>query len=786
MPKANRTTQAWRKFAAIKARHRLIGFISPKVMSTEFRSDNELIGYSQLKRLAKRQSLAIVSAAGTGKTTLLLKLLDDLCGHAELQPVFFPLADLSAGESFESFVSRNSPDGVAPSELAGPSFLLAWDGVNEAQRPDLADVINSIRAFHQESTTPYYISCRPDEYPPACTSADQSEIQIAPLDADKVQSTLRSLFAKEGHPFVLNDLEGLQRLSGLCQVPLFYGMVQTTISCARKDQKPEIIRRLLGAVNTTDVYREFTAQILVREESKSVHRGGPFPSAAMREFILGRLGFFMQEADLVYWEQGDFETAIRRTMQEDRFSELFPDLPARRWQTVIDRIRRGPPVQVIPAGRDENKVGFIHQSVGEYFASLRVAHAKRDGEDWQAKLFSLLDIPTRRNWPTAQFASGFKTLHVEIIEFITDLAMQRSRQDLLVLAARCVQGTSDEPTLIVEDLQVRMMEAFKNWGKPFDYDLVHALGELGRRGVRRPRTERIQRDIERFVAKYSEFHPVLLCHSPDHLLRLVETAEENEAACAAYSLGICSEPVPTEALHRLCRAFEVRTSWRVREQIMATLKERADPVTGDFVAAIVSAQPSPEATRTQVFALNALALMGDLTRTDVVIAYLRDTARPFRDSAAWSLQKLVLKAREQGRTDIVDKAKRIFLGILFGEDRTAEWAYLAGNILYTLGLLKASELSERLVEWGRNLDDAYVLEDLLYGLGLMGDAAHTAFIEGFVEHEDPAVRLKALEALGLIGATESRTSVRQCLDDEFPVVRLMAETVDKELEARGW
>ena len=777
----------WERFAQIRDQYATLGYITPRVMSLDFRTDTETFDYTTLEQRARSSRIAVISAAGTGKTTLLLRLLEDICVNTNKQPVFLPLADYEHSEEFDQFVARNLPDDITPDKI-GDAHYVAWDGVNEAQKPDLPSVFKDIQKFHSVTGAPFLLSCRPDEYPFGMRAVGGrgpplEEVQIAPLDSARVREKFIELFQLDS-PSQAMARRGLDRLSALCVVPLYYAMVQDTVAKSPLAKRQQVINAMLGASTKTDVYRQFIDETLVREESKTLDSGIDNVTAALAEFTLSRLGMHMQCNDIVYWEGAHFEKFLRELLGSKPFTDLFPEVQSSEWPTLIKTLRRRPPLRPIAARTAHNKVAFLHQSIGEYFAALKVFQAKRDDEEWQNELTLLLEPTTKRNWPTIEFVAGFPNMEEPVIECIADFAMDKKRQDLLVLAARCVTDTQHAKPIVVEDLQIRMMEAFKNWGRAFDYELVHELAELGKRGVRRPRTERISLDIDRFVKKYSEFRPAPV---PDLTLAalcdIVEKGNPNEAADAAYTIGLQGRTTDSAKVAKRLVAAYPGCPWQVREQIVAALKDINAVDQFDLIAQIVGEPPLPEAVRTQVFAMNALADFKDLRAIPVVTDYLNDGRRLFRDSAAWSLQKLALRAQELGEAEKVAAIKSNYWHVLTTEQESNERKYLIGNILYSLGKLRAQEYAQPIVDWAPRESEPYVLEDLVFGLGLIGDAQHAGFVSRFTEHADPAVRLKALEALELLNATAMADVARRCLDDEFPVVRQLAASVETKLRA---
>jgi HEAT repeat protein len=207
------------------------------------------------------------------------------------------------------------------------------------------------------------------------------------------------------------------------------------------------------------------------------------------------------------------------------------------------------------------------------------------------------------------------------------------------------------------------------------------------------------------------------------------------------------------------------------------LKMLADPVSLPTLLRLIA--DTDESPRARAFALNGLGQIGDLSATRPIIDYLLNHQNPYRDSASWSLQMLGKIAMSKA-PELAAHLKNVYMQALLRETDDIEGRYAKGNIIYSLGIMRATEFTDQILEWIMTQKDDYVLEDAINAIGNLGEYRASNILISFVNWNDPVVRMKAANALGEIGYCEAIPDLENLIDDPFPIVRETAKkAIDK-------
>jgi hypothetical protein len=788
----------WQRYDATTSRLRplerispVLGVPRPLVLPPQDQSPSmaeQQITYQELISKSKQQSVAFVGAPGSGKSTLMVECTRDLSKELGYLPLFIPLAALHAVANLEGFVAGTLPPGNKLELLTSIQCVIAWDGINELRTADTDNLYDRLLEFQSQYPQHRYLLSTWVSNMPARLGRDFLEVHVLPLPVRTVDKSLQTHFAQIVGPnnSPRYSAEGFQNLVVLCQLPMIYEIVLSLLQDENVDH--DTLVQLCAQRQKYKLYGNFLAKLSRDSEPK----GGLQEWPSMKAHVLNHLAYNMVLQKSAFVSEDWIEDNLREILTSRPFRKRFPDFPLQSLGNIISLIMKSPPLQAIHVsqiGRPE--FGFIHQSFGEYCAGrflesgLHAHHNPKSDSAVNPELDCLLDDTSRRDWEVVRFAAASPEGHPTFVEYLSDYAVRNRRQDLLTLAAQCVPLIANATANLAADLQVRMLDAFKNWEKPFDYDLLYELGELASQNGGDSRISCVQSQIGRYVQLYCPRKPVRLRYwSRTDLEQLVFSCDEVEAVNAIYTLGTFPAAA-AESISDFIIKYYNGLSPSVREQALATLKDLRVSRNAHFFLNVL--KDSSATVRCKVIALNGIAVLGIIDYISDLIQYYTDSANPHRDSAGWSLQMLGRVAHNYGRTDILDNIKRVFWRKVEEEADIGEGEYIKANVFYSLGIFKAREYIDQMIGWGRSAKfvSPLVLEDLIYGLALMADQKDkrsAEFVSEHLAHKDPAVRLKAVYAIGLFRYKEARGRIRAMKKtDDFKVVRYMASESDRQL-----
>ena len=178
-----------------------------------------------------------------------------------------------------------------------------------------------------------------------------------------------------------------------------------------------------------------------------------------------------------------------------------------------------------------------------------------------------------------------------------------------------------------------------------------------------------------------------------------------------------------------------------------------------------------ETARTRTYTLNILAEIGKESAINVLMDYLSDKTNPYRDSASWSLQKLVLHIKKDEPTQ--ETIRDFYYRCLIQESNDQTGMYSKGNLVYTLSKLESCRLIDPIKEWLSTQKEAYVQEDGINAVGSLGGLSEVDYLIPFTRSKDPVIRAKAYKGLVDVGY-KFPDSVLKCIkNDRYSIVNVI-------------
>lgn len=731
----------------------------------------------ELADMFPTQRIAIVGDPGSGKTTLLTELVKRYINYDKLIPVFIPMGMYSERDMIDFFDLKELSRQAVEELLDRGRFLIVFDGVNESPADSLDDVFHSITKFIKKyPSNRYFLSCRTSEFPD-WVHEDLTEVTILPVSMDEIEHQFLAVLGDFKGREIMNRIsleQGYTRLKELCQNPLLLAMLLTIYKGTLEDDPGRITSR-------ARLYEKFLQRMEHRERKKRKPRveERTLPSG-LREEILSLIGFKMQEKELVYVVEETLQRWLVEAIDSGQWDTWWRPGERPTLQTLFRNAVGKPPIKAIGNEEDPKYFAFLHQSFGEYYSALYLKNSLDSDRLELSDLDLFILDATRRQWEVITLLCGLLDDAEQITSYIKHKAEELRNQSLLVLAGHCVRDASHIPSEEADDVRIRLIDAFKYWDIPFDYELIHAIKEtMGRQSSLFP--HRLAEDALRFAEKYAQVIPVELKEtSIESLKRYLFCEDSSLVIDSAYTLAnrtYRSESEKREVTGFILARLESSTTGIVREQLIMALKMLADPVSLPTLLRLIA--DTGESPRARAFALNGLGQIGDLSATQPIIDYLLNHQNPYRDSASWSLQMLGKIAMSKA-PELAEHLKNVYMQALLRETDDIEGRYAKGNIIYSLGIMQATEFTDQILEWILTQKDDYVLEDAINAIGNLGDYRASNILISFITWNDPVVRMKAANALGEIGYCEAIPDLENLLGDHFPIVRETAKkAIDK-------
>lgn len=734
--------------------------------------DRTSYSLSDFPELLKTNMLAILGAPGAGKTTILSKYAieyatqDNLIsflrmGQYRAEKRIIDLIDLKEFRKEEKDYLLNSG-----------KLTVILDGVNEAPREDLDKVFDDIIDFTEKYPgNKYIISCRVSEFPDWVREYF-TLLTIQPISEKAIRDQFISSFGKSPGENLFNRFivkQEIDRFKELCQNPLLLSMFISVYKTPIKETDEASINLKF---TRTELYTLFIEKYEYRERIK--RRPFPFEKVLtrrnIREDIISYVSFllgdrlFMEGDELFdFLAQGynlNYNNVFDFKANDIKVAEIFRSVSTQLPFKVIENFENEP-----------NQYTYIHQSFHEYYYALYLAKEFERGSIDNSELNSLIEDSSRRKWEILIFLVGLSSRSREIIGYIIKLAKSNNNQSFFLLASKCLQESNNSNRLDADDLIIRMIEAFKYWDIPFDYELIHSIKDtLKYKSNSFPK--RIAKDLNWFVEKYAKYTPIYIRgFSTDELIFQLEHEDSQLSIDCVYTLGkkeYLDEGEKRKVVNVIVKKIK-NCKIELREHLVIALKELKSESSIDILKEIVNNKKENEETRG--YALNALGAICDLSTTDTIVSYLLDHDNKYRDSASWSLQQLGLKAKNTA-PKLFAKIKKIYWDALVNEACNQPAISAKGNLLYSLSKLNATEYADKIIDFLKNEQDEYVLEDGINAIGTLGGKEAVSFLIPFLNSDDPLVRMKTIESLVKLNCTTVINQVESISnDDPYPIVR---------------
>lgn len=721
---------------------------------------------------ARTQPTILIGPAGAGKTTLVIRIVERGMRSRKYTPIYVPLNDYRPSQSLAEYIERSCDiDSFATDALNDGTALVIWDGVNEVLSEDIDEIFARIIDFQaKHSRNQFVATCRSANFPTWCREKFET-FSILPLDKESILEYLHNhlepkFFQETIEVFVREDLSAARQPLLIFDSPLVLSMFLMILN-----QRLMTEFQISDLANRSAIYRTFV--IFSRERDRAKRPQMEFEKAIgdlELDAILCDIGDHMVKNDVLTLTVDDAKAASKRRIDST---------PERRriWSdhrllidSTLEHLLTSFPIRNISSKVSVNRtITFFHQSFAEYFAALYIFGSEDENEKKKNVEF-LLAQGKSKYWDVVRLlhdmstASKRRTLRSQILS----LAYQERQQEWLSLVVDLLVAEASVNADEIADIKLRLLEAFKNWGKPFDYGLIHALKRT--MDELEPTVfERLENDCLRFVRKYSAAPPIALRYAELDDLFEDASSDSSNAIHAAYTIGkrATSAQDKVRAYEFIVRQFS-KASDDIKVQLMSSIRDLEYGSSFEFIASVVKDHRMP--TMARVFGLNAASVIASSVADSLIIEYLETKNNRYRDSACWSLQYC---ARDPRNSKKQERYKRVFWSLANEIDpNSSENCFLRGNAFYSLGVIGAVEYVDEIKELLRAENDPYVIEDMILSLQLMESAIDASEIIQLSQDKDLGIRLRIAEHVAKSGNMEDVR--RQLAEDRILAIRQAA------------
>lgn len=711
--------------------------------------------------LATRTSL-VLGSAGAGKTSLAAYIAAGSMNRG-LRNLFVRLGSWAPGETIGQLLNRfaghsSGPDGT-------PSFdVLVLDAVDESRLDTLSDAFDQIVELASGlSSTRLIVTCRTGGVPSWTLGEFDEIVDLMPLPDEEVKNSVGRLLPK----YVTRDPLLEREVIEVCRNPL---MLALTMRIGSTEEGRLRLQRVRSRSQLILLYAELAID---REATMRRLETGRFRflSRGLAKRLLIRLAFWLSESSATSITDSDLEVACAEWLKQGDLSSFLGENRPTASELAV-AVRSLPLLTVSSGEIAPSEVQFAHLS----FRDVLGAVDDRASTDY----VSLSE--KREAWSAIVIRSGLAERPGIVSRQIIDYGTEQRKQECFTLAAQCVSERWDEQGTTVDDLVLRILDAFKNWGRPFDYELMRAASSLSTR-LSPTCPLRLSEDLKYFADKYAPLPlEMIYTDTPERLTEYLSATDPQLRLDALYSIPIYVSRGQLDAVDA-CGKIWLHTHRAENppelEVAVASLKSLAEnsPEIVRTVAPGLAAQIGPisqRSWRAAAFALNALAYIGDATDISLIGEYLLHPENRYRDSASWSLLILTRRLRDRF-PDIRNTVVSYYSQALVGVRNIAFDNKAIGNVLYSIGALGFWELHHLVQQYCRS-ESAYVREDAVYALGLLGDQSAASLLEAVIVDGDPGVRLKCVEAATVIRSPELAKLLRRVAtaEEELAYIKMMA------------
>ena len=735
--------------------------------------------------------VALIGGPGVGKSTLLLKLSTMLTmSHSEVEeeiiPVFLHFGILNSYNNLKDkiFLPRLSKDEQEYLWSSG-KLCIIFDGINEAKKFNVDQILKDVFELWSEyPKCKYIVSCRTLEFP-TWASKYFEQFSVSPVTNKQIFEQFQNVLGEQVGSAYYDELicSNMNYLLEICRIPLLLSMVLRILQ-DNTNKKADFALRQLST--KSDIYNEFCKNLNRYQLEKDVISS---KFKTIRDDLISTLAFYMQGSNNVFIDYGQVEKIIRNMKYSSEqgidYINECKKIKSTWYDDILDDLKRCSYFNLYEVEGDEIYYCFIHQSFQEYFSGIYIANAV------MKKQYMILDIllntKNKRNWDTLEFASCLDKTK-QVIKHILDYAILKKDPSALILASRCilVNERGKQCCELADDCCIWMLDAFKYWSSPYNYELIYAAQKL----VNYTSTdfpERLKKDIYYFSDKYSSGY--IATEYPesfelDYLKDVIQKGHDRSKLDAIYTLGKRKWPKDIlcevkDFLFSLLNANEIK----IREQSIKAIKnlnenneeiEKNSFITPEKMSELIRIiSDTAESARIRTYALNIVAETGNTEAIEVFMNYLADQSNPYRDSASWSLQELLIKS--EANTGIYDlhHMQEFYYNCLVTESDDETGMYSKGNLVYTLSKLDATDYVERLKVWLESVDEPYVQEDGINAIGNLAGSMELPFLSKYTSSSDPVIRAKAYEGMKLVGYKFSESEKKKIECDRYSIVNML-------------
>ena len=770
-------------------------FISLRIqynLSIRNQKTNEEFQISDIEDYMDESPVALIGGPGAGKSTLLLKMAvqlseKNLDNCAAMIPIYVQCGLLSSYDRLEDEIHLSGYSEEEKKYLwENGKLCLLFDGINEAVNVEMGKLLRDVVNLSEEyPECRYVINCRAIEFP-IWASSYFEPYSILPVKDEQI----RTQFCKEfgdvtGEKYYTELINSSHNyLFELCKNPLLLSLVIRIISQSMDSIEEFSFSQIKGK---GDIYREF-CRSLIQHELKKIKRERESYFEIIRDRLFTTLAYYMQANNKVYISREEMEVVIRnmpygkgRETDYIKFISSSSSGEKSLWYREIaeDVIKSSFFNLHLLETKESVYISFIHQSfqefyAGKYMADNNTVHDKKYVE-------YLLTMHNRRNWDSIEFSCSLDSTNT-IIKYVMIYAIINEDTDALILFAKCIDGNESlkNNCAIVEDCCIWLLDAFKYWNVAYKYELIYAAEKLlSYVGTDFP--ERLIEDVKYFSDKYAGEY--LLTEYPEsmdfsQLKQVIIEGNDSAKMNAIYTLGKrkwarqdvevvrdylftliaeCIADQKEQAVKALKNLIENNTSLNINDNMYQTL--------------INIVKNKNETARTRTYTLNILAEIGKPNAINVLMDYLKDKTNPYRDSASWSLQELVLHVKKNESSQ--EYIRDFYYTCLINESDDQTGMYSKGNLVYTLSKLESGRLINPIKEWLSTQKEAYVQEDGINAIGCLGGINEVDYLIPFTRSEDPVIRAKAYKGLVDIGYELSESELERIKNDRYSIVNII-------------
>ena len=712
--------------------------------------------------------ISLLGGPGAGKSTLLLKMALSLTSKKYNNMAFIPVlikCGLEKNDDLKKLIhlSKFSEEEKERLWEDGRLFLI-FDGINEASNIGVKEFLNKIALLSIDyPECKYIVSCRTLEFP-SMEYSPFERFTVLPVTDEQIKNNLKMELGDDIGEKYFSELchSSKNYLLDICRIPLLLSLVINILSSADCPPSLEELR------SKSDIYEQFYESLKRRQQMKNTIVSNDM-YFELRDEIFKTLSYYMQGKGLVYIEESELVSFIRnmkytqgQSIDTIKYLQKKNENYLWYWQVVDDLKKCGILNVYNKFETKTNTLAFIHQSFQEYFAGCFLSSKERLGNSKysifllqnQIKDGNVLKLSnTKKNWATIEFASNLDANNI-IISYIMRYSQKREDSNALELAANCIIQDATENKCLVDDCCIWLLEAFKYWSIPYKYNLIYAANSLLNH-VSPSFPERLKKDIIYFGKKYiGGYTTIEYPESFDFnfLKQIIEKEKLEHKLNAIFSLGERNWSLENASiiLDFLFSLFSYDNS-NIREQAVKSIKGviehnpsvRLSDEKMRFLIKIIENKKETGAIRT--YTLNTVAKTGDTRAIPIFMNYLKDKENPYRDSASWSLQELVVKSSDVKYSK--DFMRKFYYDCLISESNDEDGMYSKGNLVYTLSKLNATSYIDKLKKWIVNENEPYVQEDGINAIGVLADITDLPFIEKYTLSSDPVIRSKAYKSL---------------------------------------